>query len=56
MFQGDNGGPLVIGNQPNYTLIGVVSFVSDGQCASGKPTGFARITSFREWIWQHAAI
>jgi len=51
MFQGDSGGPLVIRNSNGtFTLIGVASFVSSAGCASGHPSGYARVTSFRGWI------
>jgi len=51
MFQGDSGGPLVVRNgNGNFTLIGVVSFVSSAGCAVGHPSGYARVTSFLTWI------
>jgi secreted trypsin-like serine protease len=56
MFQGDSGGPLVIGNVGNYTLIGVVSFGSTRGCAAGDPMGFARVTSFVDWIRQRTGL
>jgi len=49
MFQGDSGGALVI-NNGGYTQIGVVSFVSSAGCASGYPSGYARVSYFRDWI------
>lgn len=47
---GDSGGPLtaVSGNQ--HYLVGVVSFVVRNQCDSGRPSGYARVTSFTNWI------
>jgi len=50
MFQGDSGGALVVGSGNNYTQIGVVSFVASAGCASGAPSGYARVTSFVDWI------
>ncbi|KAI8126124.1 Serine protease 3 [Lucilia cuprina] len=44
--QGDSGGPLALGSE----LIGVTSFVSSGGCESGYPSGFARVTTYLEWI------
>jgi secreted trypsin-like serine protease len=52
MFQGDAGGPLVFNN----TQIGIVSFFSSRGCAVGHPMGFARVSSFREWIWNNTGI
>ena len=50
MFQGDSGGALVVQNGGSYTQIGVVSFVSSAGCASGYPSGYARVSYFRDWI------
>ena len=50
MFQGDSGGALVVENGNGFTQIGVVSFVSSAGCASGYPSGYARVTSFLDWI------
>jgi len=50
MFQGDSGGALVVQNGNSFTQIGVVSFVSSLGCASGYPSGYARVTSFLDWI------
>jgi len=56
MFQGDSGGALVVQSGGTYTQIGVVSFVSSLGCASGYPSGYARVTSFRDWIQQNAGV
>jgi len=56
MFQGDSGGALVIDNGDSFTQIGVVSFVSTAGCASGFPSGYARVTSFRSWIRTHTQL
>ena len=50
MFQGDSGGALVVQKDGGFVQIGVVSFGLTGGCASGAPTGFARVTSFVNWI------
>jgi secreted trypsin-like serine protease len=44
---GDSGGPLTL---RNGIVIGVVSFVSSRGCAVGDPSGYARVSSFRNWI------
>ncbi|XP_049851880.1 brachyurin-like isoform X1 [Schistocerca gregaria] len=53
---GDSGGPMVIGSTGSYTLIGVVSFVSVAGCESGAPSGYARVTSFLDWISSTAGV
>ncbi|GLV46809.1 Jonah 44E [Carabus blaptoides fortunei] len=48
---GDSGGPLVPhqdGKDP--TLVGVASFVHIAGCDSGKPSGYARVVEFLDWI------
>ncbi|KAJ8892627.1 hypothetical protein PR048_005208 [Dryococelus australis] len=54
--QGDSGGALVIREGNTFTQVGVVSFVSTAGCASGAPSGYARITSFLSWIQDHTNI
>ncbi|PSN53082.1 Chymotrypsin BI [Blattella germanica] len=49
---GDSGGPMVT----NGVQIGVVSFVSSRGCASGYPSGYARVTSFLSWISSNTGI
>ena len=56
MFQGDSGGALVVQNGGSYTQIGVVSFVSSAGCASGYPSGYARVSSFRSWIQSNTGV
>ncbi|XP_046988529.1 brachyurin-like [Schistocerca americana] len=53
---GDSGGPMVIGSTGSFTLIGVVSFVSNAGCSSGAPSGYARVTSFLDWISSTAGV
>jgi secreted trypsin-like serine protease len=55
-FQGDSGGALVIQSGGAYTQIGVVSFVSSAGCASGRPSGYARVTSFLDWIQTNSGV
>ena len=47
---GDSGGPLTVGSAGARTQIGVVSFGAAAGCEVGFPAGFARVTSFRQWI------
>lgn len=47
---GDSGGPLVIYEDGVPMLVGCVSFVLLAGCERAYPTGYARITSFLEWI------
>lgn len=54
--QGDSGGPLVLADGAEQTLIGVVSFVSSRGCSVGDPGGYARVTSYLDWISQNAGI
>lgn len=48
--QGDSGGPLSYNSTNGNVLAGVVSFVSSSGCDSGAPSGYARVSSFRDWI------
>ncbi|CAF4851846.1 unnamed protein product [Pieris macdunnoughi] len=48
--QGDSGGPLDFSFQNVRYLIGVTSFTSQRGCQAGLPAGFARVTSFLQWI------
>lgn len=50
------GGPLVLNENGIWTQIGVVSFVSNKGCSSGHPAGYARTTSFLNWISVHTGI
>ncbi|XP_059491203.1 brachyurin-like isoform X2 [Neocloeon triangulifer] len=54
---GDSGGPLVYTEADGVkTQLGVVSFVSSTGCASGNPSGYARVTSFLNWISTNTGI
>nr|AAU06479.1 late trypsin [Culicoides sonorensis] len=48
--RGDSGGPLVVKEGNSTVQVGVVSFVSAAGCAAGYPSGYARVSSFYEWI------
>ena len=50
VLQGDSGGPLVTQIDDAYTQIGVVSFAAAAGCELEYPAGFARVTSFLDWI------
>lgn len=47
---GDSGGPLTVQESGRPLQIGVVSFGAAAGCERGFPAGFARVTSFRQWI------
>ena len=51
VLQGDSGGPLIIQESDGvFTEVGVVSFGAAAGCQRGFPVGFARVTSFLNWI------
>jgi secreted trypsin-like serine protease len=56
MFQGDGGSALVVHLGIGYKQIGITSFLSSAGCASGYPSGYTRVTSFRDWIQTNAGI
>jgi secreted trypsin-like serine protease len=56
VLQGDSGGPLVKEIDGAYTQIGVVSFGAAAGCELGYPAGFARVTSFLDWIETNSGI
>ena len=48
---GDSGGPMIYYEALDFPVIlGVISTISDGNCGSGVPTRFARVTQFLTWI------
>ncbi|GLH16786.1 Collagenase [Gryllus bimaculatus] len=51
---GDSGGPLV--DSSSGRQIGIVSFGSHLGCESGSPNGFARVSSFADWISQNTGL
>lgn len=52
---GDGGGALVINEFGIWTQIGVFSFFHESGCETGYPSGYARITSYYDWIAKTAA-
>jgi secreted trypsin-like serine protease len=48
--RGDSGGPLTIQSRGQLVQVGVVSFGSSQGCEAGIPDGYARVTSFRQWV------
>ncbi|CAG4953153.1 unnamed protein product [Colias eurytheme] len=50
---GDSGGPLVLNRNGEHILIGISSFVANTGCQNSHPSGFARVTSFYNFIMQH---
>ncbi|XP_014362351.2 collagenase [Papilio machaon] len=50
---GDSGGPLVVNHNGRDILIGISSFVASNGCQLGFPSGFARVTSFYNFIMQY---
>jgi chymotrypsin len=47
---GDSGGPLTVRQNGRSVQVGVVSFGSPLGCERDVPDGYARVTSFYEWI------
>ncbi|XP_053608775.1 brachyurin-like [Plodia interpunctella] len=50
---GDSGGPLLVNRNGINYLVGVSSFAAKNACQQGHPSGFARVTSFYNFIMQH---
>ena len=51
VLQGDSGGALALQESDGvWTQVGVVSFGAAAGCTRGFPVGFARVTSFLNWI------
>ncbi|XP_075976748.1 collagenase-like [Anticarsia gemmatalis] len=50
---GDSGGPLALTINGRNILIGINSFAAEGACQHGHPSGYARVTSFINFITQH---
>ncbi|KAF2881376.1 hypothetical protein ILUMI_24819 [Ignelater luminosus] len=49
---GDSGGPLIEKVNNTWVQVGVVSFVHRAGCASGNPSGYARVQYYLDWITQ----
>lgn len=50
----DSGGPLVIGEGSNKTLIGIVSYNPGGKCGLADSADvFVRVSAFIDWIRTH---
>ena len=50
VLQGDSGGALAVRESDGvWTQVGIVSFGASS-CCQGFPVGFARVTSFLNWI------
>ncbi|XP_049851590.1 brachyurin-like [Schistocerca gregaria] len=48
---GDSGGPMLVQEEDGeWTEVGVTSFVSDEGCVFGYPAGYARVTTYLDWI------
>lgn len=47
---GDSGSPLTVASGNGLVQVGVTSFSHGQGCESAYPNGYARITSFRQWI------
>ncbi|CRK90321.1 CLUMA_CG004009, isoform A [Clunio marinus] len=46
----DAGGPLTVSRNGERIQIGIASFGAAVGCQQGYPSGYARITSFRQWL------
>nr|AYV99607.1 venom polypeptide [Dolopus genitalis] len=54
---GDSGGPLVMQDEDGkFSQIGVNSFVAFEGCSSGRPSGYARLSKFLDWIHEKTGI
>ncbi|KAH8295397.1 hypothetical protein KR018_010634, partial [Drosophila ironensis] len=55
---GDSGGPLIVynSNAGEWQQIGINSFVAEDRCTAGYPSGYARLTSFLEYIGETTGI
>lgn len=58
VFQGDSGGPLteLQGQGKAVHQVGIVSFGSVAGCSKNYPMGFARVSSFYDWIATNAEV
>ncbi|KAL5281073.1 hypothetical protein ACFFRR_004846 [Megaselia abdita] len=53
---GDSGGPLFIDDQGKWLQIGINSFVAKEACTEGNPSGFVRISKFKDFIIENTNI
>ena len=51
-IQGDSGGPLIY----NGIQVGLTSFGATAGCEIGYPSGFTRISHFRDWILTNTGV
>ncbi|MCP4344515.1 MAG: serine protease [Desulfobacterales bacterium] len=50
----DSGGPLIVKQNGNWVLAGILSWGADEGCAiPGKPDVFTRVSEFRDFIYEH---
>lgn len=52
LCSGDSGGPLVMHDGNSYVQVGVISFTYEN-CVPGEPTGYARVSSYKNWILEN---
>lgn len=52
---GDSGGPLVVKEGNSYVQVGIISFTFK-DCVTGKPSGYTRVSAYREWIKENTGI
>ncbi|XP_070135534.1 trypsin beta-like [Drosophila bipectinata] len=50
---GDSGGPLIVHNDTDSVLVGIVSFAAGG-CTENYPTVYTRVSSYLDWIRKNA--
>ncbi|KXJ80487.1 hypothetical protein RP20_CCG024819 [Aedes albopictus] len=53
---GDSGGPLTVQEDGESLQVGVVSFGSSAGCAIGRPSVYARVTHFLDWILENSDV
>lgn len=53
---GDSGGSLVVVEDGQIVIVGVIIFAVTNGCSLGYPAGFTRINSYMDWISEHTGI
>ncbi|XP_021695509.1 brachyurin [Aedes aegypti] len=53
---GDSGGPLTVQEDGKSLQVGIVSFGSSAGCAIGRPSVYARVTHFLDWILENSDV